>query len=190
MSITYPKSQKANPYPQPKLAPTPQLRAEAAVGEAISHFFSVARAGGVIGVLSMMMLTPALESEGNWRIWLPFAILLISGSLSLSAVDLRPASKRAKFRSGLEETFRTFDAFYWLRWVGFVGTSASGIVCLFWHKQIGLSFSDGMMLFSLLMIVGQLISILTDTLQGVKLLRFAQSVTDEATQPQVREPYP
>lgn len=180
MSITYPKSQKANPYPQPELAPTPQLRAQAAVGEAIGHFRGIARAGGIIGVFLIMMSSHIFEGEGNWRIWLALAMLLVSGSLSLWAAGFQMAGKRAAFHSGFEETFQKFNALHWICWIGFIGASAGGIFCLFWFKQVGLSRADGVVLFSWLMIMGQLISILIDTLQGVKLLRFAGSVNDEA----------
>jgi hypothetical protein len=175
MSITYPHSQKVNPSAQPELAPTPTLRAQAAVGEALGHFKGIARAGGMIGIFAGWSLLSAIEAEGDWMLWLILANFIVSVSLTLSATYYLPASKRPKFRSGMSENDHKFSLFSWLRWGAFVGAIAAGIICLVWSRLIGLSRTDGVVLFSLLMIMGQLISILMDTLHGVKLLRFAQA---------------
>jgi hypothetical protein len=175
MSITYPQPQKANPSVKPELAPTPILRAEAAVGEAISHIKGIARAGGMIGIFAGMSWFSAIEAEGDWMLWLILANFIVSLSLTLSATYYLPASKRPKFRSGMSENDIKFSPLSWLRWGAFIGASAAGIISLVWSKQIGLSRTDGVVLFALLMIMGQLISILMDTLHGVKLLRFAQA---------------
>jgi hypothetical protein len=175
MTITYPHSQKVNPSAQPELAPTPTLRAQAAIGEAIGHFKGIARAGGMIGIFAGMSLFSAIEAEGDWMLWLILANFIVSVSLTLSAAYYLPASKRPKFRSGMSENDHKFSLFSWLRWGAFIGANALGIICLVWSKQIGLSRADGVVLFSLLMMMGQLISILMDTLHGTKLLRFAQA---------------
>ena len=99
VTITYPAPQKANPYPKPTLAPTPKLRAQAAVGEAVGSFKSMARSGGMIAIsLSMSMISFESLSVLEQYFWLmPLSLLPVSLSLSFAAVDFTPASKRAKY---------------------------------------------------------------------------------------------
>jgi hypothetical protein len=183
MSITYLTPQKANPYPRAVLAPTPELRARAAIDEAIRLFLSVARAGGLIGLFLGMMRSFTVDAEGDFMLWLIWAMGFVTISLILSANDLRLASKRPKFHSGVGGNDIKSIFLNWLLWAALISASASGIVCLFWYKQFAFSRADGMVLFCLLMIMGQLISILKDTLRGAKLLRFAQSVIGDVSEP-------
>lgn len=183
MSITYPTPQKANPYPQPVLAPTLELRARAAIDEAIGHFLSIASAGGVIGIFLGLFLSNIVEAGDDFMLWLILPMGVVSVSLTLSANDLRLASRRAKFRSGVGDNDIKSKLLDWLLLAAVIGASAGGIVCLFLYKQIGFSRADGMVLFCLLMIMGQLVTILMKTLRGAKLLRFAQSVTGDVSEP-------
>jgi hypothetical protein len=175
MSITYPAPQKANLCPQPTLAPTPKLRAQAAVGEAIAAFKSMARNAGMIVLFLIMMSSKNLSGMDQY-FWLVLSSLVIAFlSLTFAAYDFTPASKRAKYLSGIDEGRRGPDVHNWLLWAAFVGTFVMGWGILFGHKALGLPIGDATALSCYILITAQLVAILMDMRRGVKLLRFAQA---------------
>jgi hypothetical protein len=192
MSITHPQPQKANRSPRPVLAPTPKLRAQAAIGEAIAAFKDIARSAGMIGIFLIMMSSASLSGLDRLGLHQYFfavilSLLVVSLSLSFATIDLTPASKRAKYFSGVDENQRWPSLWGWVRWVAFGGAIVLGLAILHYRDALGMPFNDAQALFCSLMIVSQLIAILIDMPRGVKLLRFAQEQREDLLQPQVGE---
>jgi hypothetical protein len=175
MTITYPAPQKANPYPQPTLAPTPKLRAQAAVGEAIGSFKSMARGAGMI-VLFLIMMPSKNFSGMDQYFWLVLSSLVLAFlSLTFASYDFTPASKRAKYLSGIDEDRRGPDVLNWIFMAAFIGAFVLGLGVLFGHKALGLPLGDARALSGYIFITAQSVAILMDMLRGVKLLRFVQA---------------
>ena len=141
----------------------------------------MARSGGMIAIsLSMSMISFESLSVLEQYFWLmPLSLLPVSLSLSFAAVDFTPASKRAKYSSGIDEDRSGPDVLNWIRWTAVVGSFVLGFGVLFGHKALGLPIVEATPLFCYIMIIGQLIAILIDMLRGVKLLRFAQAQLGE-----------
>jgi hypothetical protein len=133
MTVTYPPQTKTK-HLRPALppnAPTPRLRADAAIVEAIAAFRSLARSAGMIGVFLLFMSSKSLSGleQYFWPLFMPITLGILAASMSLSfaAVDFTlPASARsisaesAKTSAGL-----VFGD-------GFVGRLLPGRLCWDW----------------------------------------------------------
>jgi hypothetical protein len=185
MTVTYPpptKTKRLRPA-LPPIAPTPALRADAALVEAIAAFKSMARSAGMIGIFLIWMSFYSLLGfeQYFWPLIMPIILSILAASMSLSfaAVDLTPASKRTKYFSGVGEDQRRPGLWGWVRWAAFAGSFVLGYGILFNHKALGFEIGQATALSTSILIIGQLISILMDMLQGVKLLRFARAQLEE-----------
>jgi hypothetical protein len=185
MTVTYPPQTKTK-HLRPALppnAPTPRLRADAAIVEAIAAFRSLARSAGMIGVFLLFMSSKSLSGleQYFWPLFMPITLGILAASMSLSfaAVDFTPAGKRAKYFSGVGEDQRRPSLWGWVRWAAFAGSFVLGLGVLFNYKALGFEIDQATALSSSVLIIGQLISMLMDMLQGVKLLRFARGLLAE-----------
>jgi hypothetical protein len=173
MTISYETINRKASRSKP-VAPTPKLRADAAMHEAIANFKSLAQGAGMIGFFLIMMSSKTLSGVEPWAVPFILGISATSIPLTFAAYNFQTAGKDQQHSSGIDDDVRYPSLLVWVRWLVFGVSSVVAFGCLVGHKSLNLHISDAAVVFSLIMIMEQFVQMWIDVLRGIKLLRYAQ----------------